>query len=85
MSTYSKEFKEEAMHLSDEIGVKKAAAQLGIPYNTLSDWRNHSKHMIKQTTTMSEDELHITTDMIKDKIVPTENICIQGKPLNIPS
>ena len=44
MSTYSKEFKEEAMHLSDEIGVKKAAAQLGIPYNTLADWRNHSKH-----------------------------------------
>ena len=30
MSTYSKEFKEEAMRLSDEIGVKKAAAQLGI-------------------------------------------------------
>ena len=44
MSTYSKEFKEEAMRLSDEIGVKKAAAQLGIPYNTLADWRNHSKH-----------------------------------------
>ena len=59
MSTYSKEFKEEAMHLSDEIGVKKAAAQLGIPYNTLADWINQSKHNTKQTTTMSDDELRI--------------------------
>ena len=29
---YSKEFKEEALKLSDEIGVKKAAAQLGLKY-----------------------------------------------------
>ncbi len=29
MSKYSKEFKEEAIRLSDEIGNKKAAAQLG--------------------------------------------------------
>ena len=33
---YSKEFKEEALKLSDEIGVKKAAQQLGIQYYTLS-------------------------------------------------
>ena len=36
---YSKEFKSEALKLSDEIGIKKAAAQLGIPYYTLADWR----------------------------------------------
>ena len=30
MSIYSKEFKEEAKRLSDEIGIKKAAEQLGI-------------------------------------------------------
>jgi len=35
---YSKEFKEEALKLSDEIGLKKAAQQLGIQYYTLSDW-----------------------------------------------
>lgn len=29
---YSKEFKEEALKLSDEIGLKKAAQQLGIQY-----------------------------------------------------
>ena len=37
--TYSKEFREEAIILSDEIGIKKAASQLGIPYYTLADWR----------------------------------------------
>ena len=30
MKRYSKEFKEEALKLSDEIGVKKAAQQLGL-------------------------------------------------------
>ena len=32
---YSKEFKEEALKLSDEIGLKKAAQQLGIHYPQL--------------------------------------------------
>ena len=35
---YDKTFKEEAVRLSDEIGPKKAAEQLGIPYHTLSYW-----------------------------------------------
>ena len=40
MATYEKNFKIEAVKLSDEIGIKKAAAQLGIPYYTLADWRH---------------------------------------------
>lgn len=40
MKRYSKEYKEEALKLSDEIGVKKAAQQLGIAYFTLADWRS---------------------------------------------
>lgn len=32
---YDKTFKDEALRLSDEIGVKNAAAQLRIPYYTL--------------------------------------------------
>lgn len=40
---YDKTFKEEAVKLSDEIGVKAAALQLGIPYYTLSGWRNNRK------------------------------------------
>lgn len=59
MSIYSKEFKEEAIRLSDEIGPKKAAAQLGIPYYTLADWRNRSKHPPREMTTLSEEELRI--------------------------
>ncbi len=47
MSIYSKEFKEESIRLSDEIGNKKAVARLGIPYYTLADWRNRSKHKPK--------------------------------------
>ena len=40
---YNKEFKAEALKLSDEIGVKKAAQQLGLPYYTLADWRKYRK------------------------------------------
>lgn len=40
---YSKEFKEEALKLSDEIGVKKAATQLGLHYYTLAEWRKNRK------------------------------------------
>lgn len=37
--TYSDQFREEALRLSDEIGLRKAANQLGLPYYTLSNWR----------------------------------------------
>lgn len=39
MRKYDKEFKEEAVKLPDEVGVKQAVAQLGIPYYTLAKWR----------------------------------------------
>lgn len=39
MTRSTKEFREQAKKLSEEIGVKKAAEQLGVPYNTLSEWR----------------------------------------------
>ena len=40
---YDNTFKLEALKLSDEIGVRRAAEQLGIPYYTLTDWRNIRK------------------------------------------
>ena len=46
--TYEKSFKEEAVRLSDEIGVKKAAEQLGVPYYTLADWRQPRKRYSSQ-------------------------------------
>ena len=36
---YDNEFKQQALQLSDEIGVKAAAEQLGLKYYTLSEWR----------------------------------------------
>lgn len=60
MRKYSEEFKREAIRLSDEIGNKKAAMQLGIPYYTLADWRNQSKHKPKVSgTELNETELRI--------------------------
>ena len=41
---YDNPFKLEALKLSDEIGVRKAADQLGIPYYTLADWRTIRKN-----------------------------------------
>ena len=55
MSKYSKEFKEEALKLSDEIGVKKAALQLGLQYYTLADWRKARKYTKKHTVVLTED------------------------------
>ncbi len=40
---YDKEFKQQALQLSDEIGVKDAAEKLGIKYYTLADWRKIRK------------------------------------------
>jgi transposase len=39
MKRYDKAFKEEAVSLSNEIGPKKAAEQLGVSCFTLQDWR----------------------------------------------
>ena len=36
---YSKEFKQQAIKLSDEIGTQKACEQLGLSYFTLGGWR----------------------------------------------
>ena len=46
--TYEKSFKEEAVKLADEIGAKKAAEQLGIPYYTLTTWKARKKQYGEQ-------------------------------------
>ena len=51
--TYSKEFKQQAIKLSDEIGTQKACEQLGLSYFTLGGWRkkeNRKRIMDKETT-----------------------------------
>ncbi len=60
MKKYSKEFKTEAVKLSDEIGVKKAAAQLGIQYYTIADWRKNRKAAeTSSKPILTDDELRI--------------------------
>ena len=63
MAKYSREFKAEALKLPDEIGVKKAASQLGLPYYTLADWRNRTRDRItgqpKKEMSLGEQETRI--------------------------
>ena len=56
MKHYSKEFKEEALKLSDEIGVKKAAQQLGIAYYTLADWRSIRRNTPPAKTPSADEQ-----------------------------
>ena len=56
MKHYSKEFKEEALKLSDEIGVKKAAQQLGIAYYTLADWRSIRRNAQRAKPLSAEEQ-----------------------------
>ena len=51
--TYSKEFKQQAIKLSDEIGTQKACEQLGLSYFTLGGWRKkeNRKQIMNEKTT----------------------------------
>ena len=54
MVKYNKEFKEQALLLSDELGVKKAAEQLGISYYTIADWRKVRSRKAKEERIASD-------------------------------
>lgn len=55
---YSKEFKEQAIKLSDEIGVKQACVQLGLVYGTLADWRkSYNRERILKSEVTGEEPL----------------------------
>ena len=54
MVKYNKEFKEQALLLSDEIGVKKAAEQLGLSYYTIAEWRKVRSRKAKEERIASE-------------------------------
>lgn len=79
MQRYSKEFREEAISLSDEIGPKKAAQQLGINYATLIDWRKKRKTKTEKEKSTAEPktveelqkeiaELRKANDILKDAL-----------------
>ena len=79
MQRYSKQFREEAISLSDEIGPKKAAQQLGINYATLIDWRKKRKTKTEKEKSTAEPktveelqkeiaELKKANDILKDAL-----------------
>ena len=79
MQRYSREFREEAISLSDEIGPKKAAQQLGINYATLIHWRKKSKTKTEKEKSTAEPktveelqkeiaELKKANDILKDAL-----------------
>ena len=62
MRSYTAQFKEEALRISDEIGLQKACEKLGIPYGTLSGWRKTisrtkpTKEVTKENFVLLEEE-----------------------------
>ena len=54
MVKYNKEFKEQTLLLSDEIGMKKAAEQLGSSYYTIADWRKVRSRKAKEERIASD-------------------------------
>lgn len=70
--SYSPQFKEEAIKLSDEIGMKKAAAQLGIPYFTLSTWRN--KRSAQRKSGICPEPINETPEAKRIRELEKENL-----------
>ena len=84
---YSKEFKEEALKLSDEIGVKKAAQQLGIQYYTLSDWRSKRSAAIKHSGCLVVADISaiLSNFVFICSSVPEYGICVLRKTVMMQS
>lgn len=73
-SKYKTEFKEEASKLSDDVGVKTAAEQLGLSYATLCSWWSKRKrygehafvgsgHQYQSTEGMSPREIELQREI----------------------
>ena len=64
MKRYDQQFKDEALKLSDDIGLKKACEQLNLNYGTLSGWR---KQRVKQSRTKkkTDDEVQEELERLK--------------------
>jgi transposase len=69
MKRYSKEFREEALKLSDDIGVKKASEQLNVVYGTLTDWRKkRAKKAADPKVEMTEEEYRKENERLRKEI-----------------
>lgn len=72
MTVYEKTFKEEAVKLSDEIGLAKASEQLGVPYDTLSCWRQKRKKLNDKAHVGSGNH-RMSTQSSREKELEKEN------------
>ena len=81
MKQYSKEFNAEALKPTAEIGVKKAAHQLGVAYYTLADWHSIRRNKPPAKTLNPEEQarrirelerevsdLHTANEILKDAL-----------------
>lgn len=78
---YDKSFKFEAISLSDEIGVKKAADQLGIPYHTHYDWRK-SRNRYNENAFIGSGNKYVPADEKDRRILELEREPRQSQRAN---
>jgi transposase len=64
MKRYDQKFKDEALKLSDDIGLKKASEQLNLNYGTLSGWR---KQRVKQSRTKKKTDDEVQEELVRLK------------------
>jgi transposase len=69
MKRYTKEFREQALRLSDDIGVKKASEQLNVNYETMKDWRKlRSRNTKKPARELSEEEYKRENERLRQEL-----------------
>ena len=59
MNRYDKAFKEEAVRLSDEIGPKKAAEQLGVPTTPCRDGESKEPSTVTERISGADELIHL--------------------------
>jgi transposase len=69
MKRYTQEFREQALRLSDDIGVKKASEQLNVNYETMKDWRKLRSRKTKEPARqLSEEEYRKENERLRQEI-----------------
>ena len=71
---YSKEFKQQALELSDEIGTKEACKQLGVSYGTLTDWRKAKNRLAIEGKGKGGSAVTYTQDDVDDLVKENEEL-----------
>lgn len=72
MRRYDEQFKAQGMKLSDEVGVTKAAEQLGIPKATLVDWKR-KRNMYGETAFVGSGKERISNEKSREWELEKQN------------